>query len=140
MFPTTKCLSNNILCQANITPTGENSKTKVYYGICETAFKLRYANHKKSFNHRNCKSDIELSNEFWKIKDNKRSADITSVILGRHQAHNTSSKRCLLFLNEKLKTALHRNINMLNKRTDILNKCRHKNKYALISYDSKVSF
>ena len=29
------------------------------------------------------------------------------------------------------------NANMLNKRTEILNKCRHKNKYALISYDSK---
>ena len=41
-----KCLSNNILYQANITPIGEISETKVYYGICETAFKLRYANHK----------------------------------------------------------------------------------------------
>ena len=52
-----KCLSNNILYQANITPIGENSKTKVYYGICETTFKLRYTNHKTSFNHRNRKSD-----------------------------------------------------------------------------------
>ena len=25
----------------------ENSETKVYYGICETTFKLRYANHQK---------------------------------------------------------------------------------------------
>ena len=41
-----KCLSNNILYQANITAIGENSETKVYYGICETTFKLRYANHK----------------------------------------------------------------------------------------------
>ena len=51
-----RCLSNNILYQANIIPFGENSETKVYYGICETIFKLRYANHKKSFNHRNHKS------------------------------------------------------------------------------------
>ena len=28
--------SSNILYQANITPFGENSETKVYYGICET--------------------------------------------------------------------------------------------------------
>ena len=27
--------------------------------------------------------------------------------------------------------------NMLHRRTEILNKCRHKSKYALISYDSK---
>ena len=42
------CLSNNILYQANITPAGENSETKVYYGICKTSFKLRYTNHTKS--------------------------------------------------------------------------------------------
>ena len=31
-----KCLSNNILYQGNIIPIGENSETKVYYGICKT--------------------------------------------------------------------------------------------------------
>ena len=40
-------------------------------------------------------------------------------------------------INEKLKIALHRNNNMLNRRTKILSKYRHKNKYALISYDGK---
>ena len=132
-------LSNNILYQANITPLGENLETKVHYGICETTFQLRYANYKKSSSHRNCKSDTELSNKFWKIKDNKHNANITWEILGRgrHQAYNTNSKRCSLCLNEKLKIVLHRDNNMLNRRTEILNKCRHKNKYALISYDSK---
>ena len=72
-----RCLSDNILYQANITPSGENSETKVYYGICETTFKLKYANHKKSFNHRNPKSDTELSNTFWRIKDIKYSTNIT---------------------------------------------------------------
>ena len=33
--------------------------------------------------------------------------------------------------------ALHRNNNILNKRTEILDKCRHKSKYALMSYESK---
>ena len=108
-----RCLSNNILYQAKITPFGENLETKVYYGICETTFKLRYINHKKSFNHRNHKSDTELSNEFWRIKDNKHSANITSHILGRHQSYNTSSNRCSLCLNKKLKIALHRNNTIL---------------------------
>ena len=115
MFPTERCLSNNILYQANITALGENSETKVYYGICETTFKLRYANHKKMFNHRNCKSDTELSNEFLKIKDNKRNVIITWENLSRLQAYNRSRKRCSLCSNEKLKIALHRNNNMLNR-------------------------
>ena len=101
-----RCLSNNILYQPNIS-FGEISETKVYYGICKTTFKLRYANHKKSFGHRNRKSDTELANEFWRIKDNKHSANVTWEILGRHQVHNTSSKRCSLCLNEKLKITLH---------------------------------
>ena len=66
-----------MLYQANITPIGENLKTKVYYGNCETTFKLGYENHKNSLDHRNHKSDTELSKKFWKIKDNKRSVNIT---------------------------------------------------------------
>ena len=93
-----KCFSNNILYQANITPIGKNSETKVYYGIYQTTFKVIYTNHRKLFNHRNCKSDTELSYEFLKIKDNKCSANITWETLGRHQAYNTSSKRCSLCL------------------------------------------
>ena len=57
--------------------------------------------------------------------------------LGRHQAYATCSKRCSLCLNETLKIVLYRDNNMVNRRTEILNKCRHKNKYALISHDTK---
>ena len=41
-----KCLSNNILNQANIAQIAENPETKIYYNICETIFNLSYANHK----------------------------------------------------------------------------------------------
>ena len=101
-----KCLSNNILYQANITLLGKNSEPKF-----TTVFMKQ---HLKSLNHRdrNRKSDTELSNDIWKIKDNKRGASITWEILGRHKPYNTSSKRCSLCLNEKLKIALHRNSNM----------------------------
>ena len=39
-----------------------------------------------------------LYNKFWKRKDHKRS--VAWEILRRHQAYNTSSKRCLLCLDE----------------------------------------
>ena len=45
-----KCLTNYVLHKASITPKEENSKTKIYYGVSETAFKLRYGKHKKTFN------------------------------------------------------------------------------------------
>ena len=43
-----KCLTNYVLYKASITPNEENPKTEIYYGVCETAFKCRYANHKKN--------------------------------------------------------------------------------------------
>ena len=39
-------LTNNVLYKASITPNEENSKPKIYCGVSETAFKLRYGNHK----------------------------------------------------------------------------------------------
>ena len=52
-------------------------------------------------------------------------------------SYNQSSKRCLLCLNEKLAIALHGDDNMLNIRSEVISKCRHRNKYMLANYDSK---
>ena len=43
----------------------------------------------------------------------------------------------LVYLNEKLVIALHKDDNMLNKRSEAISKCRQRNKYMLASYDSK---
>ena len=56
------CLTNNVLYKASITPNEENSKTKIYYGVSETAFKLRYANHKKTFNNIKYQTDTDQMN------------------------------------------------------------------------------
>ena len=77
-----------------------------------------------------------LSNELWKIKASKEEPVLVWKILGQYQPYNVNTKRCLLCLNEKLQIAIYRGNNMLNKRTEITNKCRHRNKYSLASYDS----
>ena len=60
-----KCLTNNVLYQASIKGRKEeNPKTKIDYGVCETAFKLRYENHKKTFNNIKYQTDTELSNNY----------------------------------------------------------------------------
>ena len=55
-----KCLSNNILYKANMTSTKENYKNKIYYGISETKFKSRYANHQKYFKTENTKEILNF--------------------------------------------------------------------------------
>ena len=128
-----KYLTNNVLCKASITPNEENLKTKLFYGVSETAFKLKYANHKKTFNNIKYQTDTKLLNECWNIISTNK----TLEILGTHKSYNQSSKRCLLCLNEKLAIALHGDDNMLNKRCEVISKCKHRNKYMLANYDSK---
>ena len=56
------CLTGNVLYyDARISCDDETYKPKLYKGICETTFKKRYANHKKSFNAEKNKNDTKLS-------------------------------------------------------------------------------
>ena len=112
----------------------ENPKTKIYYGVCETAFKLRYPKHRKTFNSIKYQTDTELPNKYWNIISANKTSNVSWEILGTHKSYKQSSKLCL---NEKLAIALHKDDNMLNKRSEIISKCRHRNKYMLASYDSK---
>ena len=121
-----KSLSENALYQADI--SSENFQRKIYYGISETKFKPRYSNHKKSFNHEKHKNDTQISNEFCKIKASKGEPVLVWKILGQYQQCNVNTKWCLLCLNEKLQIAIYRGNNMLNKQSETISKCRHRNK------------
>ena len=63
-----QCLTESIVYQANITANIPGYKEKVYLGVSETTFKVRYGNHKKSFTKQRHKNDTELSREHWKVK------------------------------------------------------------------------
>ena len=62
------CQTKCIVYQANIDCDIAGYKQKCYLGSCETTFKDRFGNHKKSFNHVKHKNDTKLSKEFWEIK------------------------------------------------------------------------
>ena len=83
-------------------------------------------NHKKTFNNIKYQTDTELSNEYWNIISVNKTPNISWEIFETHKSYNQGSKRCLLCLNEKLAIALHKDDNMLNKRSEIIRKCRHR--------------
>ena len=62
-----QCLSKDIIYQATISSDIQNCQEKHNIGLCHTTFKMRYANHKKSFSHIKYKNNTERSNEYWKI-------------------------------------------------------------------------
>ena len=51
--------------------------------------------------------------------------------------YNEKKWQCTLSLNEKYEIACYNWDNLLNKRTEILGTCRHRNKYELKNCDSK---
>ena len=128
-----KCLTSNIVYKATISSNYPNYKNKTYIGISETKFKLRYANHKKSFNHTKYKNDSELSVEYWKLKEINANPNKTFSILKRCPPTKPSSK-CYLCLNEKLFILESKNEHLLNKRGELVTKCRHKNKFKLCNH------
>ena len=91
----------------------------------------------ETFNNIKYQTDTELSNEYWNIISANKTSNISWEILGTHKSYNQSSKRCLLCLIEKLAIAPHGDDNMLNKRSEVISKCRHRNKYMPANYDSK---
>ena len=123
--------------KATITPNQNKYHHKICHGITETKFNQRYANHIKSFRREKLESDTELSNELWSIKNNNYTPNIVWEILRKHQMYNPNTKTCSLCLNENLEIARYKGQNLLNKGSEIINKCRHRNKFPVALYDSK---
>ena len=71
------CRTKCIIYQANIDCEISGYKQKFYLGSCEAAFKHRFGNHKKSFEHVKHKNDTELSKEFWENKKRIATPKIT---------------------------------------------------------------
>ena len=65
------CFTENVLYYAKINCDDEKYKPKLYKGICETNFKKRDANHKKSLNAEENKNVIKLLTEYWKLANKK---------------------------------------------------------------------
>ena len=131
------CLVENIVYEGKITSNQPNYKEKIYFGIAETSFKQRFNNHTKSFNNQIYESNTELSKEYWKIKNNNFNPKIKWRIVRKCPPYNLSKRKCYLCLNEKLEIASYKGNNLLNKRSELVNKCRHQNKFTLLRYDSK---
>ena len=99
--------------------------------------KKRFSNYKKSLNLNECKTEIDLSNEIWRIRNSGDHPKVTWELAKKYVPYNPQTKRRLLCLNEKLENAAHKEQNLLNKRNGIVSKCRHQLKYGRARYDTE---
>lgn len=123
-----ECLTSCIVYKAVITTENE---TLTYLGASEGEFKSRYNNHTKSFRNNKYKNETELSKKIWILKENYIDYNLSWSIEARAFPYSCGTRRCDLCITEKV-CILRANTNgLLNKRTELLSKCRHRNKYLV---------
>ena len=122
------CLSTNLVYEATIKSSQPDKK---YIGLCETTFKKRFNNHKLSFNNEKYKNSTTLSIEYWKLKENNKNPTVQWRIVRQKKSYTPEMNYCPLCLQEKYEIATHNGRNLINKRTEIIAKCRHRRKFLL---------
>ena len=134
MIPNGECLTQSLVYTANVRYTEENSpKLAVYHGSTAGPFKTRWSEHKSSFRLEYKRKSSTLSKLIWNLKEKNIPHTITWSIERKAEPYKCGSRRCNLCLAEKVIIARSNNPSMINKRSEILNKCRHRNKYLLSS-------
>ena len=113
-------------------PQVDSANSRKYYlGTSEDEFKTRYNNHTKSFRNKGHEKKTELSKYVWELKDKGEDFTIKWSVAAKASPYICGSKRCDLCLTEKLLIAKADPRTLLNKRSEIVSKCRHRNKFAL---------
>ena len=118
--------------QAIIYPKEDISDKKYYIGVSSTNFKIRYGNHKYSFSHEHQKNQTALSKHYWGLKNKGLTPDIQWSILKRSSTPKSFDSRCNLCLEEKIHILFFPEPKiLLNKRNELIARCRHWAKFKL---------
>ena len=125
-----RCREKEIVYQATVaTEDGEEAQT--YVGLTANEFKTRFRNHKMSFNNKKSENSSELSEHIRELEEKGKEFKILWKILRHAQEYSNKTKRCNLCLREKFYIITRSEKATLNKRTELVSKCRHSRKFLL---------
>ena len=130
-----ECVQSSVVYKADVITS---TSTSTYIGLASNTFKERYNNHLSTFRYKHKENHTTLSKYIWQLKSEGIKYDIKWAILGRAPAYSKVSKKCHLCLLEKTNIIMSGNSNSLNKRTEIMNTCRHREKHLLSSIGTAV--
>ena len=102
--------------------------------MAENTLKQRYNNSLNSFRHEKQENSTALSKHVWEYKDRNEEHDVKWSISNQAAAYTNETKRCNLRLTEKLHIRKADKTHLLDKRFELISKCRHENKYYLINF------
>ena len=121
------CIQETVIYKATVSA---NSEEKTYIGSTEGLFKQRYYNHKSDFTNEANKYNTALATYIWECKNNNIETSVSWEILRHCNKYRGGRRKCDLCLTEKL-LILQNKTNPLNKRSELMGKCRHLRKFKL---------
>ena len=122
------CLVNSLVYQATVEAQGKEPRT--YVGLTALTFKERYNGHK--YDLRNQKSSgTGLSQHAWELKNNSVPHTIKWKVLEKVDSYKPGSGQCNLCLAEKYHILKADPMETLNKKSELVAKCRHAHKFTL---------
>ena len=134
-----KCNEVSIIYKALVTPQIMNSKSNVptqaeYIGLSANSFKIRYNNHQSNFRQEKAKLSTSLSSFIWDLKSKQVNYEIDWSIVNKAATYHPSTRVCSLCVLEKTLILMSDHKYPLNKRSEIMSKCRHREKFLLRNY------
>ena len=126
------CQQECVIYRAEVTDSVSSSKPS-YIGLTEGSFKKRYYQHTQTFRHEKYQYSTELSKYIWQLKRQGTDYSIKWSIIIKARPYSNTAKRCDLCISEKLHI-LEAKSAILNKRSELISKCRHENKFYLCNF------
>ena len=125
-----ECLTECIVYKATL--TAGDGEVKTYTGLTEPPFKNRFYKHNADRRDRKFTNATTMATYFWQKKDQGIDIDSTKwEVLRKCHKYQPGGRKCDLCLSEKLLIMKNRDPRSLNKRTELMNTCRHRLKHKL---------
>ena len=132
-----RCLTSSLVYKATVS---SKSGDMDYYGLSANSFKERYLGHTSSFRslykpNSEAKQKTTLASYIEKLEGKKEKYSIKWAIQKRAFSYKPGCNFCSLCLTEKTEILLADPARTLNKRSELLEKCRHRAKFKLKGWD-----
>ena len=118
-----KCLTTNVVYKATVK---YEDKTALR-GNDGEFLQTRYTQHKSSIKHNKHRNQTELSSLIWSLTDKGTDYKLTWNIIDRARPYRTGKRTCNLCMSEKFHILVE--TNLINKKTELLNKCLQRRKF-----------
>ena len=134
-----ECLTPAVVYKAEVVEMVKGMEEKKrYFGLTAGEFKDTWRNHLTDFKYPTKRTSSRLARHIWDIKDRAMDSNLVPSIkwqiVSTHQPYQRGGRGCNLCLAEKTMIAKDVEGNLLNKRSEIANKCLHKLKHKLSQF------